>query len=919
MSDERPSPDELLAHVQADESRAQRGRLKIFFGYAAGVGKTYAMLKAAHRELADGVDVVVGYVEPHGRRETEVLLEGLEVIPSLQIPYRGVTVREFDLDAVLARRPQLVLVDELAHSNVEGSRHAKRWQDVDELLEAGINVDTTLNVQHIESLNDVIAQITGVVVRETLPDAILEKADEFELVDLTPDELIERLREGRIYVTSQAERALQNFFQKTNLVALRELSLRQTANRLRRDVDAARHGKSTTSSWATGERLLVCVGPSPTTARLIRTAKRMAAAFGSEWLAVAVATRSEDQEPTAVRQQVAKHLRLAEQLGAETHILVGQNIALTMLEYARLRNVSKIIVGKTAQPTWRRWFTGSVVDELLKASGEIDVYVIQGEEEKDGPTQALSEVPKRRSTIEWRHYLATIGVIVVCGLFGLLTRSLHMAEANIVMIFLLGVAVVATRLGRGPAVLAAVASVLIFDFCFVPPYYSFAISDTQYALTFIVMLGIGLLISTLTARIQEQLKMSQAQERRTASLYRLTKQISELSGSDFLIRTAGKQLSEIFAAEVVIYLRERRRERDRSLGSIEFGLRTGEETSIAKQPINAVVAQWVAEHDQIAGVGTDTLPNATALFVPLIGSQRTVGALGVKPQDAERFLDPEQRRLLETCASFIALSIERDQSVLEAQEALLEVQSEQLRSSLLSSVSHDLRTPLASITGAASSLLDVSTDQESATRRELLQTVVEESQRLARLFDNLLDMTRLESGVVKLNKQWQVLEEIIGSALARVRRLLSQHVIHVDLPSDLPLLLLDGVLIEQVFVNLFENAARYTPTGSHITVSAKALNHRVEIRVTDDGPGLPPGTEVKIFEKFFRATTSTPDGRRGVGLGLAICQGIVQAHHGYIQARNRHEGGAEFLISIPCDEPPPRILLEEAESNPAPQ
>ena len=916
MPDDRPSPDELLARVQAEETRAQRGRLKVFFGYAAGVGKTFAMLQAAHRARADGVDVVVGYVEPHGRRETEALLEGLEVLPFRQIPYRGVTVREFDLDAVLARRPQLVLVDELAHTNVEGSRHAKRWQDVEELLDAGIDVDTTLNVQHIESLNDVIAQITGVVVRETLPDALLERADEFELVDLTPDELMERLREGRVYVAPQAERALRSFFQKSNLVALRELSLRQTANRLRRDVDAARQAKLATSPWATSERLLVCVGPSPTTSRLIRTAKRMAFAFGSEWLAVAVATRGEDQKPTATRQQIAGHLRLAEQLGAETHTLVGQNVAATVLEYARSRNVSKIIVGKTAQPVWRRLFAGSVVDELLNASGKIDVYVIQGEEEADAPAPNRNDLPTRRTPIVWSQYLATIAVVAVCGAFGWLTKSLQLAEANIVMVFLLGVAFVAARYGRGPAVVAAVTSVLVFDFCFVPPYYSFAISDTQYTLTFAVMLGIGLLISALTARIQEQLRTSQSQERRTASLFRLTKQLSELTGSDFLIRTAGKQLSEIFTAEVVLYLRESKPDGVGSPDPAAIDLRTGEGTSIAQRPINAVVAQWVAEHDQIAGAGTDTLPNATALFVPLIGSQRTVGALGVKPQDAERFLDPEQRRLLETCASFIALAIERDQSVLEAQEAHLEVQSEQLRNSLLSSVSHDLRTPLAAITGAASSLLDVPLDQEPASRRELLQTVVEESHRLARLFDNLLDMTRLESGVVKLNKQWQVLEEILGSALARVRHVLGQHLIHVELALDLPLLSLDGVLIEQVFVNLLENAARYTPAGSHITISAKAIHNRVEIRVTDNGPGLPPGTESKVFEKFFRATTTPPDGRRGVGLGLAICQGIVQAHCGRIQARNRSEGGAEFLITFPCNETPPRVPLDEAETNP---
>ncbi|MCI0455634.1 MAG: sensor histidine kinase KdpD, partial [Gemmataceae bacterium] len=834
MTSKRPDPDELLARVQAEEARARRGKLKVFFGYAAGVGKTYAMLEAARRVRAEGVDVVVGYVEPHGRPETEALLAGLEVLPPRLVPYRGVTLKEFDLDTALARHPQLILVDELAHTNAEGLRHAKRWQDVEELLEEGIDVWTTLNVQHIESLNDVIAQITSVVVRETLPDAVLERADDIELVDLTPEELMERLKEGKVYIPQQAERALLHFFQKANLTALRELSLRQVAQRLSRDVQLARREKATQVPWATSERLLVCVGPSPTSAKLIRTAKRMAAAFGADWSAVAVEPHGATATTAIARQQVAQHLRLAERLGADTHTLTGDDVAQTILDLARSRNVTKIVIGKTSQPRWKRFLFGTVVDALVDRSGDIDVYVIRGEPDESRPPRPT----ERRGTFPWGTYLRTAVVVTLGGLAGWLSHAWQLTEANIVMVFLLGVAYVAARYGRGPAIAASVASVLLFDFFFVPPYLTFTVHDVQYVLTFVVMLIIGLVISTLTARIRDQLGAAQQIEHRTAALFRLTKQLSEVAGPGFLIGIAGQQLREIFDGEVVIYVRS-------ASGSLE--LRYGQETTVARHETNAVVARWVADHDQAAGAGTDTLPNATAFFVPLVGSQRTVGAVGVRPKDPERFLDPDQRRLLETCASLIALSLERDESVLEAHQAQLRVQAEQLRNSLLSSVSHDLRTPLAAIAGASSSLLEAPPDQKAESRRELVQTIVDESRRLGRLVDNLLDMTRLTSGTVVLNKQWHVLEEIVGSALGRLRRELEHHAVRVDIPSDLPLLFLDGVLMEQAFFNLLENAARYTPAGSQIEILARFEDQRIEIRVADNGPGLPPGSESRVF------------------------------------------------------------------------
>ena len=894
MNGERPNPDELLARVEQEETRARRGKLRIFFGYAAGVGKTYAMLEAARRERKAGTEVLVGYVEPHGRAETEALLEGLEAIPTRDVPYRGVTLKEFDLDAALARRPQLILVDELAHANAEGSRHAKRWQDVEELLDAGIDVWSTLNVQHIESLNDVIAQITGVVVRERLPDAVLERADEIELIDLTPDELMDRLQAGKVYIPRQAERALQNFFDKSNLVALRELSLRQAAHRLQRDVDAARYERAAVAPWLTSERLLVCVGPSPNSARIVRATKRMASALGADWLAVAVDTGS-GRASAAMQEQTARNLRLAEQLGAETHTLVGRNIVDTLLDFAHSRNVTKIVVGKTAVPRWKRWLSGTIVDELQNRGGDVDVYMVTGEGETPVPP---SPAPARTSTIRWTEYAEALAVVAVCALLGWGAQALNWGEANIVMMFLAGVALVAARLGRGPAILASVAGVLVFDFCFVPPYLTFAVSDAQYLITFVVMLGISLAISELTSRVRAQLQTSQQQERRTGQLYRMTRQLSELSGTEFLVRTAGRQLAEIFDAEAVLFLQE---------PSGEFSLRFGEGTSVAAQSVNTVVAQWVTQNGKVAGAGTDTLPNATALFVPLVGSQRTVGALGVRPKESNRFLEPEQRRLLESSASLIALAIERDESVLDAHQSQLRIEAEQLRNSLLSSVSHDLRTPLSTIAGAASSLLESARDQD----REFLQTIVDEARRLERLVENLLDMARLDSGAVVLNRQWHVLEEIIGLALAAVKRELKTHEVRVEIPSDFPLLLVDAFLLEQVFVNLLENASRYTTADSAIEISAAIVGKTAEIRVADSGPGIPAGSEQKIFDKFFRGSTVAPDGRRGVGLGLAICRAIVEAHGGQISAANRRAGGAEFRIVLSCKEPPPKILDDE--------
>lgn len=899
MNDERPNPDSLLARVVEKESRAKRGKLRIFFGYAAGVGKTYAMLSAAQREKASGVDVVVGYVEPHGRPETEELLADLEAIAPRQVPYRGVTLREFDLDASLALKPELILVDELAHTNAEGSRHAKRWQDVEELRDAGIDVWTTLNVQHIESLNDVIAQITGVVIRETLPDAMLEMADEFELIDITPEELVERLQAGKIYLPQQAARALQNFFHRGNLVALRELSLRQAANRLQRDVEEARQERAVLAPWLTTERLLVCVGPSPSSAQVVRSTKRLAVSLGAEWLAVAVRTGEQGSQAERNWQQTSANLRLAEKLGAETHTLIGRSIPETLLNFARERNASKIVVGKTALPWWKRRF-GTIVDDLLKSADDIDIYVVSaGTVEEPVPLRKAAS-----STIEWRDYTSAGAVVSCCAMLGWLAHAFGLAEANIVMIFLAGVALVATRMGRGPAVAAAIASALVFDFCFVPPHFTFAIADTEYAITFIVMLGIGLLISGLASRQRSQLKASQQQERRTGQLFRMTRQLSELSGTEFLLRTAGNQLQDIFSGDVVVYIRE---------VNSALTIRYGENSEIATHSVNSDVARWVAENGKIAGANTDTLPNATAVFVPLTGSRGTLGAVGIRPRDANRFLDPDQIRLAETCASLIALSLERDESMLAAHEAEFRVETEKLRNSLLSAVSHDLRTPLAGIAGASSTLASAGDSLSAETRADLLSTISDEAERLSRLVDNLLHMTRLSSGKVEIKRQWHPIDEIVGSALTRMERQLAGRPIQIEVDASLPLVNVDSILIEQLLVNLVDNAVKYSPDDLPIDVSARETPIGVELEVADRGRGFVPGDELKVFDLFYRGDGEKPD-QRGTGIGLAICRAIAEVHGGKIAAANRVGGGAVVRLTLPAVDAPPVVVEQPVES-----
>jgi two-component system, OmpR family, sensor histidine kinase KdpD len=891
MSEERPDPERLLARLQREEGGKERGRLKVFFGAVAGVGKTYAMLEEARLRRGQGADVVVGWVETHGRSETAALLEDLEILPPRAYAHRETTLREFDLDAALARRPQLLVLDELAHTNAPGARHAKRWHDAEELLAAGIDVYTTLNVQHIESLNDVVAQTTGITVRETVPDSVLDRADDIELVDLTPEDLLERLKEGKVYIPAQAERAMRGFFKKGNLIALRELALRRVAERVDSQLRTYKDDEGIGGVWPVAERILVSVSANPEAMRVVRAAARMAAVLRAEWIVAYVEKPGDLTESDADRARVEGTFRLAEQLGAETVTLTGLNVSDELLALARKRNVTKIVVGKPARPWWRYRFFGSVVDELIRGSDEIDVYVIRGNPDEDRP----APFPRLRRRSPPRSYLwAAVAVALTTALCRFLL--FHLAPTNLVMVYLLEVVIVASVLGRGPSILASILSVAAFDFFFVPPHLNMAVSDTEYLVTFVVMLVVGLSISSLAVRLRQQADAHRRRQERTASLYRMSREFAQTTSIEEVAKSVERYISEVFESEVWLLITD-------SDGRLVAA--PGVTSAFPLDPKELAVAEWAGVHGQRAGRGTATLMGAKALYFPLATARGVVGVLGLFSTEGKRTLSPEQIELFEAVAGQVALVIERSMLAEEAQAARLRVEAERLQNLLLSSVSHDLRTPMAAITGAASSLLEGEGSLDGETRRELTASILEDADRLNRLVGNLLSMTRIESGGMKVQREWQPLEEVVGAALNHLEKRLRGHAIDVRVPDVLPLVPLDGVLIEQVLVNLLENAIKYTPDETTIEIGARAERNGVVVEVGDRGPGIPAGDEERVFEKFYRAPHA-PD-RAGVGLGLPICRGIIEAHGGKIWAENRPGGGAVFRFHLPCEGTPPTL------------
>ena len=888
-SENRPSPEALLEAARREEGRV--GKLRIFVGAAPGVGKTFEMLQQAHARKKDGYDVVAGVVETHGRKDTEALLQGLEVIPRRHVNYKGQTLEEMDLDAIIARRPQLVLVDELAHTNVEGSRHPKRYLDVEELMSHGIDVYTTVNIQHIESLNDVVAQITHVRVRETVPDAVFDRADAVELVDLTPDDLIQRLKEGKVYVPKQAERALEHFFSPANLTALRELALRRTAERVDEQLLTEMQSHAIQGPWAAGERILVCISEDPRCAGLVRYSKRLADRLHGPWTALYVEGRRAAQLSEDERDRIADTLRLAEALGGEAITLPAsdRDIAEDVTRYAQANNVTQIVIGKSARTRWFEMLHGSVVHDLVRRSGNISVHVIAGDAIAGDPIPKKSvRAAERDETFNPRPYVAALVAVALALGFGELIEA-WVGVGNVDLVFLTTIVAIAVRFGLLPSLLASVASALAYNFFFLPPIYTLTITDPSNLVAFGFFTLVAIIVSSVAARARTQAVAATDRARVTESLYSFSRKLAGAGTVDDVLWATAYQTALMLKVRVMLLLPEN--------GSIALKAAYPPEDILDDADLAA--AKWAWENDRAAGRGSDTLPGARRLFLPMRTGRGAIGVMGIDSDKPGPLLTPDQRRLVDALRDQGALAIERVRLVEDMDRVERAAETERLRSALLTSISHDLRTPLAAVLGAAGTLRDIGQKLSDAEKADLLATIIDESERLNRFIANLLDMTKLESGAVSPNVTLHDIGEIVGSALRRASRILSHHDVELELAPDLPMLELDAVLFEQVLFNLLDNAAKYAPADTTIRIQSWRTAESVCLRVLDEGSGIPAGDLDHIFDKFYRAQ-KTDQVRAGTGLGLAISRGFVEAMHGTIVAANRTDrSGAAFTISLP--------------------
>jgi two-component system sensor histidine kinase KdpD len=891
-ADQRPSPEALLEAARQEESRV--GKLKIFVGAAPGVGKTYEMLQQAQARKRDGYDIIVGVVETHGRQETEALLQGLEVLPRRRLEYRGQALEEMDLDAILARRPQIVLVDELARTNAPDSRHPKRYLDVEELLSSGISVYSTVNIQHIESLNDVVAQITHVRVRETVPDSIFDRADAVELVDLTPDDLIQRLEEGKVYVPGQAARALEHFFSPTNLTALRELALRRTAERVDEQLLSQMQARAIEGPWAAGERILVCISEDPRAAGLVRYTRRLADKLHAPWTALYVESRRSLQLSEEQRDRVADTLRLTVALAGEAITVPGgdRHIADDVLAYAHAHNVTHIVMGKSARSRWFEMLHGSVVHDLVRRSGNISVHVIAGDELSADPipqkTVRTAEVAR---SLDPRSYLAALfGVAVALGISHGIQPWLGVE--NVDLVFMTAILVVAVRFGLAPSLVASVAASLCYNFFFLPPIYTFTITDPTNVTAFVFFILVSVLVSNVAARVRTQAVGAMARARTTESLYSFSRKLAGTGTLDDVLWATAYQTALMLKVRVVLLLPE--------AGTIVVKAGYPPEDMLDEADIAA--AKWSWQNDCPAGRGADTLPGAKRLFLPMRTGRGAIGVVGIDSDKPGPMLTPDERRLLDALIDQGALAIERVHLVEDMDRVKRTVETERLRSALLTSISHDLKTPLASVLGAASTLRDLGGKLADAQKLDLLATIIDESERLNRFIANLLDMTKLEAGAVAPNLGLHDIGEIVGSALRRASRILAQHKVEVEIAADLPMRALDAVLFEQALFNLLDNAAKYAPGGTAIRIHGGRQNGTVWLQILDEGGGIPPTELELIFDKFYRVHKADTV-RAGTGLGLAIARGFVEAMQGTITAANRADRkGAVFTITLPVPE-----------------
>lgn len=877
----RPDPDTLLKLIKKEEEREQKGKLKIFFGMCAGVGKTYAMLTEAREAVSKRIDVVIGYVETHNRMETAELVLGLEVIPRKQLEYHGTLLEEMDTDAILERKPRLVVVDELAHTNAPGSRHAKRFQDVFELLGAGIDVYTTLNVQHLESRADAVAQITGTIVRETVPDSIFESADEIKVIDISPEDLIKRLGEGKVYTLDRSKQAIANFFRKGNLDALREMSLRITAERVDRELREYMQGKRIAGPWKSGQRLIAAISPSPHSISVIRWARRVSFTMDASWVVVYV--EQSTKLSTEEKEQLAKNMKLAKELGAEVLTTADESIADALMRVAREQNASLMLVGKPGRMVFSR--AARLVDELIQKSKDLDLYIV-GQEDVQGKKVRRQLFPGLQSSLV---QYVTAGALVLLIALLCYPFTSFIGYRTVSFIILLVVSLLPLRMGPGPTLLGAAAGAVAWDFFFIPPRFTFYVGNLEDILLLSLYFLVASVTGVLSARVRKREKMLRQREEKTSALFSLTKDLSSAHSQDEVIQAAIRNVKKYFNAEVTIILGDAEGEIPRMPHNASTFSPDSKELS---------VAEWVYWNEKPAGRNTDTLPSAQATYLPMSGPRYPLGVIGVRFHDDSK-LSLDQESLLENFVSQITSAIERELLNEVNKKSIVLAESERLYKTLFNSISHEFRTPIATIMGTSENLLSSDSGArmlESETNS--LKEIHIAAERLNRLVANLLDMTRLESGMIQPKLDWCDVRDIINQAVRGLERELAHHKLETKVEDDVPLIKLDFVLIEQALTNLIHNAALYTPKGTEVIIRSFLDEEKCVISVLDNGPGLPEEDAEKVFEKFYRAANGTAG---GAGLGLTIAKGFVEAHHGKLTVRNRMEGGAEFAMYLPIE------------------
>lgn len=895
MGDERQNPDELLRAIQHEETRDNRGHLKIFFGYAAGVGKTYAMLKAAHTAKHRGIDVIAGYIEPHARPQTTALLNGLECLPTKTVEYNSILLHEFDIDSAIARHPQLILVDELAHTNAEGCRHAKRYQDVEELLNAGIDVYTTVNVQHIESLNDQVASITGVMVRERIPDSVFDNADQVELVDIEPKELIERLQTGNVYREVQAKQAVANFFTIDNLTALREIALRRCADRVNLITEQARIKKN--GDYHTDEHILVCLSSAPSNAKIIRTAARMANAFHSAFTALFVETPDFPAMSEENKKRLRANMRLAEQLGAKIETVYGDDVPYQIAEFARISGVSKIVIGRSAVTRKHLFSKPTLTEKLITAAPNLDIHVIPDASSAISTYHTVKKTRRSSVVFSASDILKCIGILIAASLIGVVFDRLGFSEANIITVYILGVLVnsVVTQ-NRIYSLISSVVSVFIFNFLFTEPRYTFHAYDSGYPITFLVMFIAAMITSSLSIKLKNHARQAAQAAFRTKILFDTNQLLQRAVGKDELISVTANQLVKLLDRNIIMY----------PVQGDE--LETPRIFSVSDEPISEeltsdnerAVASWVLKNNKHAGATTDTLASAKCLYLSIRVNDHVYGVVGIVIADDP--LDAFENSIMLSILGESALAMENEKNAKEKEEAAIHARNEQLRANLLRAISHDLRTPLTSISGNASNLLTNGEALDGETKHRLYSDIYDDSMWLINLVENLLSVTRLEDGRMNLHISAELVEDVVAEALRHVNRKSVEHHITVEHKDEFLLAKMDAKLIVQVVINIVDNAIKYTPPGSNIKILTERRGDKAVIHIADDGPGISDDVKPHIFDMFYSGANKVADSRRSLGLGLSLCKSIVTVHGGTLTVKDNQPQGTIFTFTLPAEE-----------------